>query len=122
MTPAEAGVIEAAIAWMDQASPLHDFAPLSYAVEQLEAERAEWRPYTWGQLTEGDQVFSEKAGKWFEVVRVVRNDRDSMVTVSLKGMSKPVTKYLGQDCRVKRGSTGQAVDIVQVIFSGEARQ
>lgn len=121
VTPAEARVIEAAIAWMNEASPLHDFPPLSFAVEQLEAERAEGRPYTWGQLTEGDFVYAEKVCKWFEVIQVSRNDRDSTVTVSLKGMSKPVTKFLGQDCLVRRGSTGQAVDIVQVIFSGEVR-
>lgn len=122
MTPAESRVVEAAIAWMDQANPACPFPPLSHAVEQLEAERAEGRAYTWGRLTEGDFVYAEKVCKWFEVMQVVRNDRDSTVTVSLKGMNKPVTKFLGQDCLVRRGSTGQAVDIVQVIFSGEVRQ
>jgi hypothetical protein len=122
VTPAESRVIEAAITWMDQANPTQPFTPLSHAVEQLEAERAEGRPYTWGQLTEGDLVYAEKTSRWYEVMQVVRNDRDSTVTVSLKGMNKPVTKFLGQDCLVRRGSTGQAVDIVQVIFSGDARQ
>jgi hypothetical protein len=75
----------------------------------------------WGQVAESDEVFSPKAGRWFEV-ESTRATRDGIV-VKAKGVAKP---WPAQDPRkmvkVRRGATGEAVDMFIIAFSGEMEE
>lgn len=74
----------------------------------------------WGLVVESDQIHSAKTGKWYEVerVRLVRGK----VEVKVAGVPKPMTP---QDPKhmvlVRRGPTGDAVDLIEIIFSGERK-
>jgi hypothetical protein len=74
----------------------------------------------WGLVVESDEIYSAKAGKWFEVAATVET-RDG-IKVRAAGMAK---FWPAQDPRktvkVRRGATGSAVDILMVAFSGEKR-
>lgn len=74
----------------------------------------------WGLVVESDQIHSAKTGKWYEVerVRLVRGK----VEVKVVGVPKPMTPQDPQDMvLVRRGATGDAVDMIDIIFSGERK-
>jgi hypothetical protein len=77
------------------------------------------KPLTWGLLVSEDEMFSERTGKWFEILEVRRRGND--VTVRLKGGGKDVpqfTKPADTPVRVRRSQMGKAVDMFVVAFSG----
>lgn len=81
------------------------------------------KPLTWSLLVSGDEMFSAKTGKWFEILEV--RSRDGQVTVRLKGgeAGRPpitFTKPAITPVRVRRSEMGQAVDLFAVVFSGPA--
>ena len=72
----------------------------------------------WGLVVESDQIHSARTGKWYEVeqVRLVRG----LVVVKVAGVPKPLKPQDPQAMvTVRRGPTGDAVDLIQIIFSGE---
>lgn len=72
----------------------------------------------WGKVVESDQVYSPKAGRWFIIESTVRTSQG--VKVKAEGVAKywppqdPAKMVL-----VRRGETGKAVDVIEVVFSGE---
>lgn len=75
----------------------------------------------WGKVVESDSVFSPKAGRWFEIESTVRTSQG--VKVKAVGVAK---YWPPQDpvklVKVRRGATGKAVDIIEIVFSGEMRK
>lgn len=122
MTPAERIVIQAARAWAtsDREAATAD---LLAAVEALEIERAGRAEgarvevdLTWGELVEGDEVFNREADKWFPVRAAVRHVGQPMVTVDFVGRRSLAIKPIGHRCRVRRGATGEAVDMFASVL------
>ena len=121
MTPAELKVIEAARAWAawqdalesDQAKALWD------AVDALEADRKDGpeQTTTWGQVVESDQIWSDKTRKWYEVISsVLVGDR---MRIQAKGLPKAINPLASADVRVRRGATGQTMDMWNVVWSAQ---
>lgn len=80
----------------------------------LEAEAA---PETeaWGRLVSGDQIWSEKVGKWFEVLEV--RTAGGRTTALLAGGVR-FTKPAGETVKVKRSDLGLAMDRFETLWSG----
>jgi hypothetical protein len=116
MTPAEQVVIAAAEAYWaywerwDQSADLHN--GLMEAVAALQLERAGAAPHvarlTYGQVVEGDEIANE-AGKFFAVRHAVHADGVSQI--GAKGIPKLFKRPSGREVTVRRGPTGQAVDM-----------
>ena len=134
MTPGERAVIAAAEDWA--AAPQGDYTAakgLRGAVIALQAECEAKTPAeraeldnTYGQIVEGDQLWS-RTGRWFDVSASVNLDGgQTRVTMPAIGnvKAKPprppyVIKSSDTPCRVRRGKTGQAVDLfATVMWSG----
>jgi hypothetical protein len=73
---------------------------------------------TWSMVVESDEVYSPTTKRWYAIESRVTL-ADGRVKVKAEGVarfwppqdaSKPV--------RIRRGPTGQAVDVFQIIFSG----
>lgn len=80
----------------------------------------EEREIPWGLVVEGDEVYSTTAGRWFTVAATIET-RDG-IKVRAEGVAKswppqPPKRMV----KVRRGATGNAVDIILVAFSGEKR-
>lgn len=78
----------------------------------------EEREIPWGKVVESDEVYSPKANRWFTIESTVK------VPQGIKVKAEGVTKYWPpQDPKkmvlVRRGDTGKAVDVIEIIFSGE---
>lgn len=77
------------------------------------------KPLTWGLVVTEDELYSDKTGRWLEVLETRRRGDD--VTIRLKGGGETVpqfTKLASTPCRVRRSEMGQAVDLFAVVFSG----
>lgn len=72
---------------------------------------------TWGLVVEGDQVWSEKAKAWYAVDQA--ESKGTEQRVSLKGVPGAVMVPAGKAVRVRRGKTGQTMDMFRVGFSGD---
>lgn len=72
---------------------------------------------TWGDAVESDEIKS-KNGRWYEVISVARLKGGKEVRVRLKGIKNLVTRNASDPVELKRGVTGDAVDVIGVIFSG----
>src|SRR4051812_17975061 len=72
----------------------------------------------WGKVVESDQIWSEKAHKWYEVISAVRSMDGAMVKIRARRVAKPIIRPATDPARVKRGVTGEAVDLIEIIFSG----
>lgn len=127
MTPAERLVVEMATRHLAGEAAAYNIpggAELLQAVEALEQERAGAplearveRELTWGQVVEGDEIYSAKVDKWYAVTGAVRHIGAPTVTVSLQGLSKPLKpKPLSEPVRVRRGETGAAVDVIASVL------
>lgn len=73
----------------------------------------------WKMIVEGDQIFSAKTGRWYEVRGMVSIKGTSKVKIFAKGIPKAFEREADQTTRVRRGPTGDAVDVFQIIFSGQ---
>lgn len=120
MTPAERAVIDAAIAYGYKGDTSVDYHnTLIDAIDALEAERTTAEPdvseRTWAEVVEGDEIFSARTGKWYEVTEA-REQPGGRRAVHVKGLPK-ILKPKGADpVRVRRGPTGDAVDVVNSIM------
>lgn len=117
MTPAQLKVIEAARAHLQDCEG--GYTDLMAAVEALEAERDAEEDYTWGQVVEGDQIWSPKTRKWYPVISSARQ-RDGTMRVEAKGLPKSIRPPAAGPVKVKRGATGKAVDMWNVVWSAKA--
>jgi len=132
MTPGERVVLAAADAITDADGTINylaDFEPLEAAVQALRTER-NGRPetelaeldITYGQVVEGDEILSVRVGKWYEVTAVVAlaggKVRITMPkTGSVKLGRKPHHEFdAANPVRVRRGVTGQAVDMFATVL------
>lgn len=140
MTPAERVVIAAAERWAaswKRRPSLIQSGALWDTVQALQAERAAKTPaqlqeldITYGQVVEGDQILSPKLGRWYEVTAVVPLgtwDRPGKVRITMPKTGRPAAGGKPQvnawhdfdaatPCRVRRGDTGQAVDMFASVL------
>jgi hypothetical protein len=122
MTPAERVVVEAALRWARSRTVLQDSIRLQEAVQALEAERATGQPQeqdlTWGQVVEGDEIYSSRTDKWYPVTAATHQPPKAS-TVSAKGIPRVLRPMPDQPVLVRRGATGEAVDVfASVLWSG----
>jgi hypothetical protein len=75
-------------------------------------------PLPWGQVVESDQVWSAKTSRWY-VVRSTVALPSGKIRVKFEGVGKPFEVPADADVQVRRGPTGDAVDMfVTVLRSG----
>lgn len=126
MTPAERVVVEAAVRWV-AATPetVHRVnRDLIDAVDALLAERADpdapqEQEITWGQVVEGDEIWSPKTQRWYEVTRAIHaGGTEGRSLINAKGIPKGLKPISSDAVKVKRGPTGNAVDMfANVLWS-----
>jgi hypothetical protein len=71
---------------------------------------------TWGEVVESDEIYSAATGRWYEVLSSSRTG--TKMRVRAKGLTKMIVKEVGAPVRLRRGPTGDAVDMFAVLFSG----
>lgn len=123
MTPAERVVVEAARAFIRAAVPRPDeLQSLDEAVAALDAERFDSIkdghreiPTTWDQVVEGDEIYSAKTRRWYEVreAGALPEGRRKIVAA---GLPRPIKPMAVGDVLVRRGRTGQAVDMFASVL------
>jgi hypothetical protein len=120
MTPAELKVIEAALAYWRDAEAADSHNALMLAVEALKADRKAGpeMPLTWGQVVESDQIWSGKTSKWYEVISAAGLS-GGRVRIEAKGLPKAITPAAAGSVRVRRGATGQTMDMWNVVWSAQ---
>jgi hypothetical protein len=111
-------VVEAAVRWVD-GTP-EDSMRLVAAVEALQAERADpdaptEREITWGQVVAGDEIYSPKTDRWYEVTRAV-HPGNGKSKINAKGIPKPLQPDSAALIKVRRGETGVAVDMFASVL------
>ena len=74
---------------------------------------------TWGEVVEGDQILSVKTNRWYEVTRTVANK--GKVKLNIKGSAKPIERERADPVKVRRGVTGEGMDILEVLWSAQTR-
>ena len=82
-----------------------------HSVSKVEQDR------TWGEVVAGDDIQSPKTMGWFEVNSTTRS-HDGQIKVWIKGAPKPIIRNPREAVRLRRGVEGDAVDILEVLFSG----
>jgi hypothetical protein len=71
--------------------------------------------HPWSLVAESDQVYSAKTQKWYEVRSTTLLD-SGLVRVRFTGVAKPFEVPAGARVRVRRGPTGEAVDVINTIM------
>lgn len=127
MIPEVAAVVAAAKAWASGAGdPKTNMATLMAAVDALTIR--ETRPAgqvtheetdrTWGEVVTGDEILSAKTNRWYEVRNSVIDSTAGTIKVNIKGTIKPIIRPIADPVKVKRGVMGDAVDTLDLIWSG----
>jgi hypothetical protein len=76
------------------------------------------RPLPWSLVVESDEILSTKTQKWYRVRSTVALPAGK-VRVKFEGVGKPFEVPAGDEVMVRRGPTGDAVDvIISVLRSG----
>lgn len=78
---------------------------------------SEEKEIPWGLVVESDQVYSEAKDRWYTIERIER--AGGKVKAKAEGVPTSWLVRPAKPVRVKRGATGQAVDVLQIVFSGE---
>lgn len=73
----------------------------------------------WGLVVESDEIYSERTKKWYEVTGSVSIKGTSKVKIFAKGVPKAFEREARDPVTVRRGGTGQAVDVLQLVFSAQ---
>jgi hypothetical protein len=127
VTPAERVVVEAALRWHADMADELNAAELYGAVDALLAERADpatptEQDITWGQVVVGDEIYSDKTRRWYEVTNTVILGSDTgRVKIHVKGLPEPIEPKLIAPVTVRRSEMGKAVDMfASVLWSGQA--
>jgi hypothetical protein len=71
--------------------------------------------HPWSLVVESDQVFSAKTGKWY-TVRSTSLLPTGKVRIRFEGVAKPFEVPTVDTVKVRRGPTGEAVDIINEIM------
>lgn len=72
----------------------------------------------WGLVVEGDQIYSDRTKKWYPVTGSSAVKGTTKIKVFVNG--RAIALQEAKDTvRVRRGPTGDAVDVLQLIFSGQ---
>jgi hypothetical protein len=69
----------------------------------------------WRLVVESDQVFSAKTGKWYRV-RSTSLLPTGKVRIRFEGVAKPFEVPATDTVQVRRGPTGEAVDVINTIM------
>jgi hypothetical protein len=76
------------------------------------------KPLPWSLVVESDEVFSAKTQRWYRVRSTVALPTGK-VRVKFEGVGKPFEVPAGDQVTVRRGPTGDAVDVlISVLRSG----
>lgn len=76
---------------------------------------------TWAEVVESDEIYSAKTRKYYPVISSCRLATGKM-RVTAKGLPKAVDMELDATVTVRRGATGQAVDLLNtILWSGPNR-
>lgn len=104
---------DGAVAGLEEAMAALDakLATVGGPVSKVEQDR------TWGEVVAGDEIQSAKTKGWFEVHTTVRMP-SGQVKVMIKATPKPILRNPRDPVRLRRGIDGEALDIVEVLFSG----
>jgi hypothetical protein len=116
-------VVEAAVRVVNPTATvgvLGALADLHRAVAALEAERADpdaptEQEITWSQVVEGDEIYSPKTDRWYEVTRAV-HPAGGKSKINAKGIPKPLQPDSAALVKVRRGPTGVAVDMFASVL------
>lgn len=120
LTPGERVVVAAAIRYVD-ARAASDIE-LIQAVRALQAERADpdalvEQEITWGQVVESDEIYSDKTKRWYEVTRAVHSGgTEGKSLINAKGIPRGLKPNSADLVRVRRGPTGNAVDMFASVL------
>lgn len=76
-------------------------------------------PTRWGLVVEGDEIFSDRTKRWYEVTGSVSIKGTHKVKIFARGIPKAFERDAGEATTVRRGPTGQAVDTIQLVFSAQ---
>ena len=72
----------------------------------------------WNQVVESDQIWSDKTRKWYQVISSVALP-DGRMRIQAKGLPKSIAPAGAGTVRVRRGPTGQTVDMWNVVWSAQ---
>lgn len=73
---------------------------------------------TWGEVVAEDEILSVKTNRWYEVIRTVTDGKGN-VKVNIKGSPKQIVRSVTDPVRVRRGVSGEAMDILEVLWSAQ---
>lgn len=72
---------------------------------------------TWGEVVESDEIYSAKTGRWYEVIEV--RARGARVAIRAVNLPKVIEPLATDKVTVRRGATGEAVDMmISILYSG----
>jgi hypothetical protein len=130
MMPEVGRVIDAVRAWASNGavSRAAETSNLMDALAALDAKLAtaggpptrEEQDRKWGEVVEGDEILSVKTNRWYEVSRSVTDGKGN-IKVNIKGAPKPIIRPVGEMTKIRRGVSGEAVDILEVLWSAQTR-
>jgi hypothetical protein len=72
---------------------------------------------TWAEVVESDEIYSAATNRWYEVQSSSRDG--TRMRVRVKGIPKMLIKDVDAPVRLRRGATGDVVDLFAVLFSGK---
>lgn len=72
----------------------------------------------WSLVVEGDQIYSERTKKWYPVTGSSTIKGTTKIKVFINGRAIPLQEAR-DEVRVRRGPTGDAVDVLHLVFSGQ---
>lgn len=71
--------------------------------------------HPWSLVVESDQVYSAKTAKWYKVRSTTLLD-SGKIRVRFVGVAKPFEVPASARVKVRRGPTGEAVDVINTIL------
>lgn len=106
-----------------------EYQSLQEAVEALRIRRTrpagpvtyEETEREWGEVTVGDEIFSVKTGRWYEVTRTVLDPKAGTIKLNITGSARPIVRAVAESVLVKRGVLGEAADSFQLLWSAQTR-
>lgn len=73
----------------------------------------------WGLVVEGDEIYSDRTKKWYPVTGSVSMRGGQDVKIFARGLPRAIIKPAKDQVLVRRGPTGDAVDVIQLVFSAQ---
>ena len=76
-------------------------------------------PTQWGLVVEGDEIYSPKTQRWYEVTGSCSIKGTDKVKIFARGIARAFERVAREDVTVRRGPTGKAVDVLALVFSAQ---